>query len=330
MSPTGPAIVATGSAVPATIRQNDDPIFDYLHQYPPPNQDLFEGYVERRVLAPEEKLTDLMVEAARAALQKAALAPADIDLLIGYASISTWEMPNDLTSIATTLGVATTTPIVPVNSEYSNFNHSLVVADALISAGRATRALILVGSNWSRYVSYESPPAVSVGDGAGAAVVAASDDPALFRIRDVATDADPQYLGGMYVAADPTQPPMVPPTFAGPVFHMNDLGADAFKTFGMQRPPSLVQEVLARNGIAASDVAFVGHQTSTRLNGAWQEALNPKVFVQTLTTYANMTSASIPVNLDTCAAEITTPYVALVGLGPEPSCNVVLLERTSP
>jgi len=328
MSPSGPAIVGTGSAVPATIRQNDDPIFDYLHQYPPPNQDLFEGYDQRRVLAPGEKVTDLMVEAAQAALQKAAVAAADVDLLIGYASISAWEMPNDLTAVATTLGLASTTPIVPVNSEYSNFNHAVVIADALIAAGRASRALVVVGSNWSQYVNYETPPAISVGDGAGAAVVAASDDPSLFRVRDVASDADPQYLGGMYVAADPTQPSIVPQTFARPVFHLTDVGVQAFKTFGVQRPPSLVQEVLARNGLASSDVSFVGHQTSTLLNNAWQTALKPKVFVQTLATYGNMTSASIPVNLDTCADELTTPYVALVGLGPEPSCSVVLLERT--
>jgi 3-oxoacyl-[acyl-carrier-protein] synthase-3 len=322
-----PAILATGSCLPDTIRRNDDPIFDWLHQNPPPNEDLFEGYDQRRVLAPEEQLVELMVEAARSALQRAALAAADIDLLIGYASVSTWEMPNDLTAVATKLGLAPTTPVIPINSEYSNFNHGMVVADALISAGRATRALVVVGSNWTRYVDYHTPPAISVGDGAGAAVVAMSDDPAGFRVRDVAFDAEPRYLGGMYVSADPTQPPLVPPTFARPVFHLNDVGVEAFKTFGVHRPPSLVEEVLSRNGLSPSDVAFVGHQTSSVLNQAWTTALRPAVFVQTLATYANMTSASIAVNFDVCADEITTSHVALVGLGPEPSCSVVLLER---
>lgn len=325
-----PAILATGSCLPETIRSNDDPIFDWLHQNPPPNEDLFQGYDQRRVLAPGEQLVDLMVEAARSALQRAALATADIDLLIGYASISTWEMPNELTAVATKLGLASTVPVVPINSEYSNFNHGVLIADALIAAGRATRALVVVGSNWTRYVDYHSPPAISVGDGAGAAVVGVSDDPALFRVRDAASDADPQYLGGMYVSADPTQPPLVPPTFAGPVFHLNDVGATAFKTFGVHRPPSLVQEVLGRNGISPSDVAFVGHQTSTVLNEAWQATLQPGVFVQTLATYANMTSASIPVNIDVCTDAITTTHAALVGLGPEPSCSVVLLERALP
>src|SRR5262249_7084746 len=95
------------------------------------------------------------------------------------------------------------------------------------------------------------------------------------------------------------------------------------------RPPTLVEEVLARNGLKPADIAFVGHQTSTVLNAAWQQALQPGLFVQTLATYANMTSASIPVNLDVCAEQITANHVALVALGPEPSCTVVLLERAA-
>src|SRR4029450_13220066 len=117
--------------------------------------------------------------------------------------------------VATQLGLASTTPIVPVNSEYSNFNHALVMSDALIAAGRATPDIVAVGPNWSQSGSSEPPPAVSVGDGAGAAVVAASDDPALFRVRDVASDSDPQYLGGMYVAADPTPPSFGPRAVGG-------------------------------------------------------------------------------------------------------------------
>ena len=325
-----PAILATGSCLPDTIRKNDDPVFDWLRSHLETGEKLFEGYCERRVLGPDEHLVDLMAGAAQTALQRAAVAAADIDLLIGYASISTWEMPNDLAHVAERLGLTSTTPIVPVNNEYSNFNESLVVADALISAGRATLALVVVGANWSRYVDYHTAPAISAGDGAGVAVIAMSDDPALFSVRDVAVDSDRQYLGGMYVAADPTQPPIVPPTFAAPVFHLNETGVEAFQTFGVHRPPTLVQEVLSRNGLSSSDVAFVGHQTSTVLNEAWKGALQPAQFIQTLATYANMTSASIPVNFDVCADKIATSHVALVSLGPEPSCTVVLLERVPP
>jgi 3-oxoacyl-[acyl-carrier-protein] synthase III len=322
-----PAILATASCLPDTVRGNDDPIFDWLHSHLPTGSNLFEGYNERRVLATGEDLVGLMQAAADSAMQRASLSAAAIDLLVGYSSISAWEMPNDLFVLAKRLGLAPTTTIIPINNEYANFNQSLVVADALISAGRASKALVVVGADWSRYVDYHTAPAISAADGVGAAVVGMSDDPTLFRVRDVATDSDPQYLGGMYVSADPTQPPIVPPTFEAPVFHLNQMGIEAFQTFGVHRPPSLAQEVLSRNALQPSDVAFVGHQTSTVLNDAWQSALQPAQFIQTLATYANMTSASIPVNFDVCADQITTAHVVLVALGPEPSCNVVLLER---
>jgi 3-oxoacyl-[acyl-carrier-protein] synthase III len=133
----------------------------------------------------------------------------------------------------------------------------------------------------------------------------------------------------MYVTADPSVPPVVPPTYGWPVFHLNATGLLGFKQFGLPEPPALVEEVLARNGLTPGDIAFVGHQTSSVLNDAWAAALKPAVFVSTLEELANMTSASIPVNLDRCADRITGDHVVLVGLGPEPSCTVVLLERAS-
>jgi 3-oxoacyl-[acyl-carrier-protein] synthase-3 len=322
-----PSIVGTGSAVPETARTNDDPIFDWLRANPPPGQDLFAGYEERRVLVPGERITDLMVAAAKTALQKSSVAPADVDVLLGFTSVSTWEMPNDLVVVAQQLGLSESTPIVPVNNEYANFNESLLLADALVTAGRASRALIVVGANWSRYVDYRTAPAISAADGAGAAVVATSADATLWSVQDRAVAADWSLLGGMYMTADPTSPPLAPPTFHAPVFHLNQEGIQAFKTFGVPRPPMVVGDVLARNGLTQADAAFVGHQTSLVINTAWQQALPGIQFIQTLTTYANMTSASIPVNLDTCAGQITRPNLVLVALGPEPSCNVVLLQR---
>jgi 3-oxoacyl-[acyl-carrier-protein] synthase-3 len=323
----GPALLATGSALPATVRTNEDAIFDWLRLHHPAGADLFKGYNERRVLAAGERLADLMVAAARQALARAALTPADIDLIVGYGSIGAWAMPNDLATVAVTIGLPAGATILPINNEFANFNQGVVVADSLIRGGRAKNALVVVGGNWTRHVDYHTGPAISAGDGAAAAVIAASDDHALFRLRDVAVDSDRQYYGGMYVAGDPTQPPIVPPTFANPVFHLNEMGVEAFKTFGVTGPPVLVEHLLARNGLTPADVAFIGHQASAVLNDAWKDALKPAQFVSTISTYGNMTAASIPVNLDTCAAEITTKHVVLAALGPEPSCAALLLER---
>jgi 3-oxoacyl-[acyl-carrier-protein] synthase III len=324
-----PAIVATGSALPAAVRTNDDPIFDWLRAHPPGGADLFAGYVERRVLGPEESLSDLMAAAARQALDRAGVAAGDVDLVVGYGSIGTWAMPNDLVTVAVDLGVPTSATILPINNEYANFNQGVVVADALLRAGRATTALVVVGTNWTRHLDYHTPPAISAGDGAGAVVVASAGaaEEARFAVLDAAVAADRSDYGGMYVAADETQPPILPPTYGAQVFHLTSAGIDAFRHFGETGPPALVKDVLASNGLTPADVALIGHQASAVLNDAWQEALQPAQFLTTLTTYGNMTAANIPVTLDACYGEIATEHVVLAGLGPEPSCTVLLLGR---
>lgn len=329
-----PAITGTGSAVPAGIRLNDDPIFDWLRKHEPNGQNLFTGYKERRVLGAGETIAGLMAQAASNALVSAGVAAGDVDLVVGYASFGGWSMPNDLVTMTTQLGVPPTAIIMPINSEYANFPHALLVAEGLLTTGRATTALIVVGADWTRFVSYHTEPAISAGDGAGAAVMQLSDDASKWRAKDVAVASAWQYYGGMYVAPDPVSvPPVTPPKpsadFGPPYFHLTkDDGVAGFLNFGIPEPPRLVVEVLARNGLSPADIALICHQTSTTLIGAWQAALKPGVFVQTLETLANMTAASIPVNLDQCADQFKDfSNVVLLALGPEPSCTVVLLER---
>ena len=321
-----PSIVATGSAMPLTVRTKDDPIFDWLRQHEPQGHDLFEGYDTRRVLAPGESIVPFAVSASDSALQSAELAPDQIDLVIGYISVGANQMPNDLYQVAKDLGVPSTAMIVPVNSEYANFNHGVVLADSLLRAGIATNALIVVGTNWSQYVDYHTPQSISAGDGAGAAVMTTAAGGGRYRLVGTMAESVPAGLGGMFMCGDPTTPMRVPPTFGPQYFHLTDKGIEEFKTFGMDGPPDLTKKLIARHGVGHEDLSFIAHQTSRLLLDKWNEMLAPAVFIDTLSTYANMTAASIPVNLDLCAAQITTPYLALAALGPVPDCMVVLLE----
>ena len=85
MSPasTPPALIATGSALPEQIRTNEDPVFDWLRENPQYGAPLFTGYNQRRVLGPGETITSIMVAAGRAALVQGAIAPGEIDMLLG-------------------------------------------------------------------------------------------------------------------------------------------------------------------------------------------------------------------------------------------------------
>jgi 3-oxoacyl-[acyl-carrier-protein] synthase-3 len=322
-----PAIVGTGSCVPDKIRYNDDPLFDWLHEHNPPDANLFSGYEERRVLADGQGLADIMVPAALRALAAAERTIDEVDLLLGYASVSEWSMPNDLARVAARLGLPPHATVLPINGEYANFNAAVLVADAMLALGRASCALVVVGGNWTRHVDYHTIPAVSAGDGAGAAVLAVTADPTRFAVVASRVEHRYGYLGGMYMAPDRIAEIVEPPVHLAPTFHLTGLGIDAIKDFGLGGMPALIEDLLAGPGIPASHVSIVGHQATAVLNGAWETALHPGKLVTTLPTLANMTLASIPVNLDVCYEEIATPYVVLAGLGPEVSGNVVLLSR---
>jgi 3-oxoacyl-[acyl-carrier-protein] synthase-3 len=360
MSPTGPAgptsagaaaaarigITGVGYAVPENIRTNDDPIFAWLVGHPVAGNDLFYGYDERRVLQPRESAIDLMVPAAMQALAAANLAPRDVDVLLGYASVSEYVMPNALTHLHAMLGLRRSTWAIPVNADYSNFNASLLLADSLIRAGQAERALIVCGGNWSQYVDYHTAPSVSAADGAGAAVLRTSAEPSHFRLVDSETEVQAQYYGVMYQQPDILEPAVSPApgtrvpgarvpgeglsdraSYTQPYFHLTQAGLQGFSAFGEAVPPLVVGRLLERNGLAGSDVAIIAHQTSLALIELWTKAIGPAQFLHTLSTFANMTVANIPVNLACLYDQIQTDYLVLLSLGPEMHTNALLLRR---
>src|SRR5262247_821042 len=130
MSDRHPRLLGVGYAVPQNIRTNDDPIFHWLRDHPT-KSDPFEGYVTRVVLGPGEDLMTMMVPAALNALSAAGLRASDVDVLLGYASVSEYQTPNELSRLHRMLGCPTRTYVVPLNSEFSNFNAGLLLADAL-------------------------------------------------------------------------------------------------------------------------------------------------------------------------------------------------------
>ncbi|MCZ8111380.1 MAG: 3-oxoacyl-[acyl-carrier-protein] synthase III C-terminal domain-containing protein [Betaproteobacteria bacterium] len=350
-----PGITGRGHALPATIRTNDDPVFDVLKTSAPKEwQAMFNGYDRRHVLAPGERIDTYMAQAAQAALAQAGLAAGDVELLLGYASVSDYAMPNALAHVHQLLGLSERCWVLPVNVEYSNFNASLLFADALLRAGRAGNALVVCGGNWSRFVDYHEGPAASAADGAGAAVMQMTDDDATFRVVDHETvtatqitippSVDPGIAPGpvatyghMMMGADVVDPGRFQPppggrwtgtaTYTQPYFHLDAVAQDEFKTFGLSGPVKAAQRLLARQGLQASQVTVICHQTSRVLLDAWARELAPHALIETLSTFANMTLASIPVNLSSQYERIETDWLLLLGIGPELHANALLLRR---
>jgi len=297
------AIVGAGYALPPHIRTNNDPIFDWLrnHGYPPDAAGPFTGFVERRVLASPGTMahlptcvTDLMVAAAQQALSEARLKAAQVDLLVGWASISEFITPNALTIVHKVLKLRPDAWLVPVEG-LENFTTALWTADALIKAQRGKTALIVAGCNWSQYVDYHTPQSVSAGDGAAAVVLAQSFQKGLFHLKDAATQVVPEVCGGMFMHGDPIRGSN-PPTWCSPYFHITDTGMTTFNTLGMTAPVEIGNLLLERNELKAIDISMITHQASKALMDEWEDKIGPGQYLSTRETFANMVSATVPVN----------------------------------
>ena len=327
-------LIGRGYALPKTIRTNDDPLFDWLKQNDPDYAKSFYGYDQRHVLAPGETILSFMRDAAQAALEMAQLAPGEIDLLLGYESVNDYAMPNGLAPLHQQLGLSAACWILPINNEYSNFNAGLVIADAMIRTGQVRNALIVCGGNWSRYVDYHSGAAASAADGAGAAVISRTDDASSWRVVDweTLTHTAGAY-GNMAMGADavgkgqPDTGLLDDSLYTQPYFHLTPDGMKEFGTFGVTAPVQVVQQLLDRNALPASRVSITAHQTSRLLLDDWNAKLQPRVFYDSLSRNANMTLASLPVNLAQGHEAFTTDHLVLLGIGPELHANAVLLRR---
>jgi 3-oxoacyl-[acyl-carrier-protein] synthase-3 len=333
-----PRITGLGYFVPPNLRTNDDPIFDWLHKYLKDNPDEknpFQGYKTRVVLGPGEDLMTMMVPAAMNALEAAHLQPSDIDMLLGYASVSPWANPNELSHLHKTLGMPASTYVVPLNNEFSNFNAGLLFADALIRAGRAKNILVVVGGNWTQHVSYHTVQSASAADGAGAAVVSLSSNPAQWRVVDQNTLTDTSFFGSMFMQGEKYE--QVPPKdgyqvlWSEPFFQITKQGMDGFALFGGKAAPTAVTQLLQRNNITKNTWTLIAHQASTVLFNMWQSQLQPAQMIQTIASFANMTVANIPVNFAWSVGNqpITQNNLVLFALSPDMHANALLLQRSS-
>jgi 3-oxoacyl-[acyl-carrier-protein] synthase-3 len=123
--------------------------------------------------------SDLGVEAARNALSAAGVRPDEIDLIIVATSTPDMVFPSTATILQHKLGVAGC-PAFDVQAVCSGFVYALVVADAMIRTGTASKALVIGAEVFSRLLDFnDRTTCVLFGDGAGAVVLQASSSPGI-------------------------------------------------------------------------------------------------------------------------------------------------------
>ncbi|BCJ44771.1 3-oxoacyl-[acyl-carrier-protein] synthase 3 [Actinoplanes ianthinogenes] len=290
-------ILGTGSYLPSQIVTN----LDLTGRVPDADPEwvarktLIEA---RRFAASGEAASDLAGHAARAALEDAGVAAAEIDYIV--VSTSTGDSPQPPTSnLVQNLIGADRAACLDVNAVCAGWVFALGVANGLVATNPGALVLVIAADIYSRILDFgDRRTAVLFGDGAGAAVVGAVPDG--YGIVDLDLASRGEANGLIYVKGGGSRLPATPETVAAGdhYFRMNGRGVRDFVAAAV--PPAL-EKLLHRNEMKAGDVDhFVPHQA----NGIMLRELVTAAGFQnarthlTLERYGNVGSASLPVTLD--------------------------------
>ena len=177
--PAGTRILGTGSAQPDRIVTNDD-----LAKVMDTNDEWIRervGIVERRLIGPDgdTKVVDLGTEAGRKALRNAGVDPSEVDTVIVATCTMPNQIPNAAATIADRVGVKAAGAF-DLNAACAGFCYALNTASDLIRGGSASKVLVVGAEKFTDWVEpTDRGNAIIFADGAGAAVIGPSDEPAI-------------------------------------------------------------------------------------------------------------------------------------------------------
>ena len=294
MTPRYSRIVGTGSFLPARRVSNDDLVAQLAAQGVETSD---EWIVERtsiraRHFADKDvTASDLALEASRQALAAAGCEAADIDLIIVATSTPDMVFPSTACILQHKLGVAGC-PAFDVQAVCSGFVYALTVADAMIQSGAASRALVVGSEVFSRILNVQDrTTCVLFGDGAGAVVLEASDEPGI-----LASDlhADGSHVGILCVPGN---------VYGGEILGSPLLTMDGQAVFKLAVGvlEKAARATLDKAGMQESDIDWlIPHQANIRIMQSTARKLRlpmDKVVV-TVDQHGNTSAASIPLALD--------------------------------
>ncbi len=262
------------------------------------------GIRERRVAPDGVQGSDLAVAASRKAMAMAGVAPTDIDAVIVATVTPDTPFPSSSCWVQAKLGVPPV-PCFDVGAGCSGFLFGYEIADGLIAAGKFKKPLVIGVEMLSRVTDWEDRTScVLFGDGAGAAVVGASDDPK-FGLLASTWGADGS-LGELLIQpAGGSRMPATHETVDKRLHTLKMKGNEVYK-HAVKAMQQATMEAIGKAGVSAGDIAlFVPHQANMRIITATAERVGvpmDRVMV-TIDRYGNTSSASIPTALADAATE---------------------------
>jgi 3-oxoacyl-[acyl-carrier-protein] synthase III len=258
------------------------------------------GIHERRIAAPGETTAQMAANAARAALAHAHLDAQAIDLIVLATSTPDNTFPASAVAVQNDLGIHHGAAF-DLQAVCSGFVYGLATADALLKSGAFSRALVIGAETFSRILDWtDRTTCVLFGDGAGAVVLEAQDQPGGREDRGVLTvrlRSDGRHKSKLYVDGGPSS--------TGTVGHLRMEGREVFR-HAVAMITDVVQDAFRVAGYSVAEIDwFVPHQANKRIidGSAHKLGIDPSKVVTTVDRHGNTSAASIPLALADAVAD---------------------------
>lgn len=247
------------------------------------------GISNRHIMADDETTSTMSENAARQALAAANINPEDIGMIIVGTATPDRTFPSTACILQNRLK-AYGCPAFDIGAACAGFIYGLSIADQYIKNGIVKNALVIGAESLSRIVDWtDRSTCVLFGDGAGAVVLEASDEPGIFSTH---IHANGYYNDLLYAAnhiGELKQPPYIK-------MQGNEVFKIAVKTLG-----DIVDETLAHNNIDKSQIDWlIPHQANLRIITATAKKLGLSMerVILTVQDQGNTSAASIPLALN--------------------------------
>jgi 3-oxoacyl-[acyl-carrier-protein] synthase-3 len=289
------AFAGTGSALPERIVPNAwfESLVDTSDEWIVDRT----GIRERHFASEGETTSDLAAEAARGALDAAALAPGQVDLLVVATLTPDRPLPSAAVMVQRKLGLSC--PAFDVNAACAGFSYATTVATSMIESGAAENTLVVGAEILSRVLNMaDRSTCVLFGDGAGAVVMVPSAEPGVLASTLAADGAQAELLT---VPAGGAERRLTAESIAAAedTIHMVS-GREVFRR-AVTDMSAACRSLMDKAGVAPDDIdVLIPHQANARIVTAVGQRLGipPERSVLDMETVGNTSAASIPIALD--------------------------------
>lgn len=283
-------IAGTGSYLPEKVLTNHDleKMVDTSDQWITERT----GIKKRHIVADDETTTDLAYQAALRAMDAAGITKNDIDLIIIATTTPTRIFPSTASLLQEKLGIGGC-PAFDIQAVCTGFVYALTVADKFIKAGGVNNVLVIGAEAFSRIIDWtDRNTCVLFGDGAGAVVLQASEQPGILSTH---IHSDGNFNQLLHVPTGPGSH-----DFNEDTAYVDMQGNEVFKV-AVKTLSTIVDETLEANNMDKKDVDWlIPHQANIRIIAATARKLNMSMdhVVVTVDEHGNTSAASIPLALD--------------------------------